>query len=77
MPVPDRAMPRMVTSARKEWPWISSLASPSVVLGSACAASKLNDLVNSHIVSRRPVLYLIPSVLCVCRLSRHCGWRRQ
>src|SRR5258708_19857411 len=21
--------------------------------------------------------YLIPIVLCVCRLSRHCGWRRQ
>src|SRR4051794_6224882 len=24
-----------------------------------------------------PKSYLMPSVLCVCRLSRHCGWRRQ
>src|ERR1700753_2973267 len=53
MPVLGSGVPRKVTSARKEWPWISWLASPSVVLGSACAASKVNDLVNSHIVKRR------------------------
>src|SRR5882724_3980929 len=49
MPVAGSGMPRTVTSARNEWPWISSLAAPSVVPGSACAASKRNDFVNSHI----------------------------
>ena len=43
-------VPRTVTSARNEWPWISSLAAPKVVPDSACAASKRNDFVNSHIV---------------------------
>src|SRR3981189_2930964 len=50
MPVAGSGMPRTVTSARNEWPWISSLAAPSVVPGSACAASKRNDFVNSHIL---------------------------
>src|SRR5260370_2470576 len=50
MPVAGSGMPRTVTSARKEWPWISSLAAPSVVPGSACAAWKRNDFVNSHIL---------------------------
>src|SRR5258708_13613907 len=49
MPVAGSGMPRTVTSARNEWPWISSLAAPSVVPGNACAASKRNDFVNSHI----------------------------
>src|SRR5712664_1414929 len=49
MPVAGSGMPRTVNSARHEWPWISSLAAPSVVPGSACAASKRNDFVNSHI----------------------------
>src|SRR3569832_1737938 len=48
MPVTGSAMPRMVTSERNEWPWISSLASPSVVPGRACAASNLNAFVSSH-----------------------------
>ena len=52
------------------------LASPSVVPDSAWAASNRNDFVNSHIFSKIQI-YLMPSVLCVCRLSRHCGWRRQ
>src|SRR6267142_1213737 len=50
MPVAGSGMPRTVTSARNEWPWISSLAAPSVVPGSACAASKRNDFVNSPIL---------------------------
>src|ERR1700685_2125876 len=49
IPVAGSGRPRTVTSARKEWPWISSLAEPSVVPGSACAASNRNDFVNSHI----------------------------
>src|SRR5215510_1148310 len=49
MPVFGSGVPRTLISARKEWPWISSLAAPSVVPASACAASKRNDLVNSHI----------------------------
>src|SRR5258705_2594229 len=49
MPVAGSGVPRTVTSARNEWPWISSLAAPSVVPGSACAASNRNDFVNSHI----------------------------
>src|SRR3984957_11493472 len=49
IPVAGSGTPRTVTSARKEWPWISSLAEPSVVPGSACAASNRNDFVNSHI----------------------------
>src|SRR5712671_3204769 len=50
MPVAGSGVPRTVTSARKEWPWISSLAAPSVVPGSAWAASNRNDFVNSHIL---------------------------
>ena len=45
-----------------------------VVPGSACAASNRNDFVNSHILKiwSCPIqFYLMPSVLCVCRLSRH------
>src|SRR5205809_2601165 len=49
IPVAGSGVPRMLTSARNEWPWISSLAAPSVVPGSECAASKRNDFVNSHI----------------------------
>src|SRR3982074_1844605 len=49
IPVAGSGVPRTVTSARNEWPWISSLAAPSVVPGNACAASKRNDFVNSHI----------------------------
>src|ERR1700720_1827925 len=50
IPVAGSGRPRTVTSARKEWPWISSLAAPNVVPGSACAASNRNDFVNSHIL---------------------------
>src|SRR5690349_23064988 len=53
IPVLGSGVPRMLTSARNEWPWISSLASPSVVPGSECAASKRNDFVNSHIVKTK------------------------
>src|SRR6185312_2250845 len=53
MPVFASGVPRTVTSARKEWPWISWPASPSVVIGSEWAASKLNDLVSSHIVKHQ------------------------
>src|SRR3954462_7490417 len=49
IPVAGSGVPRTVTSARKEWPWISSLASPKVVPASAWAASNRNDFVNSHI----------------------------
>src|SRR5229473_7035857 len=50
MPVAGSGVPRTVTSARNEWPWISSLAAPSVVPPSAWAASNRNDFVNSHIL---------------------------
>src|SRR6185369_14764467 len=52
MPVRGSGVPRKVTSARNEWPWISSPASPSVVPGSEWAASKRKDLVNSHMISK-------------------------
>ena len=39
--------------------------------GSACAASNRNDFVNSHIFEYPT--YLMPSVLCVCTLSRQRG----
>ncbi|MGY4330472.1 hypothetical protein ACVWWG_004889 [Bradyrhizobium sp. LB7.2] len=52
MPVAGSSVPRTVTSARKEWPWISSLAAPNVVPDNECAASKRNDFVNSHICSK-------------------------
>jgi len=48
MPVAGSGLPRIVTSARNEWPWICSANFPNVVPDSACAASNLNDLVNSH-----------------------------
>src|ERR1700721_1604549 len=51
IPVTGSGVPRTVTSARKEWPWISSLAAPSAVPGSACAASNRNDFVSSHILN--------------------------
>jgi hypothetical protein len=53
MPVAGSGVPRTVTSARNEWPCISSLAAPSVVPGSAWAASNRNDFVNSHILNVR------------------------
>src|ERR1700704_6170389 len=49
IPVTGSGVPRTLTSARNEWPWISSLAAPNVVPGSAWAASNRNDFVNSHI----------------------------
>src|ERR1700704_3550147 len=68
MPVAGSGVPRTVTSARKEWPWISSLASPSVVPGSACAASNRNDFVNSHIgQSKFDLIPILPDTkLLVC-----------
>src|SRR3954469_4668685 len=50
MPVTGSGVPRTVTSARNEWPWISSLSAPKVVPLRECAASKRNDLVSSHIL---------------------------
>src|SRR3954471_22267385 len=50
MPVTGSGVPRTLTSARNEWPWISSLAAPKVVPFSECAASKRNDFVSSHIL---------------------------
>src|SRR3984893_13949147 len=50
IPVRGSGVPRTLTSARNEWPWISSLAAPKLVPGSECAASKRNDFVNSHIL---------------------------
>src|SRR6478672_11146710 len=50
MPVAGSGVPRTLTSARNEWPWISSLAAPKVVPFSECAASKRNDFVSSHIL---------------------------
>src|SRR6476660_9241141 len=50
MPVSGSGVPRTLTSARNEWPWISSLAAPKVVPFSECAASKRNDFVSSHIL---------------------------
>src|SRR5216683_687850 len=58
MPVAGSGVPRTVTSARNEWPWISSLAAPSVVPPSAWAASNRNDFVNSHILKIQ--IYLMP-----------------
>src|SRR5216684_1871449 len=58
MPVAGSGVPRTVTSARNEWPWISSLAAPSVVPLSAWAASNRNDFVNSHILKIQ--IYLMP-----------------
>src|ERR1700733_6741283 len=69
IPVAGSGRPRTVTSARKEWPWISSLASPSVVPGSACAASNRNDFVNSHIGQSKfdliPILSDTKRVVCL------------
>src|SRR5260370_5355273 len=56
IPVAGSAVPRTLTSARNEWPWISSLAAPKVVPGSECAASKRNDFVNSHILKLKSCL---------------------
>src|SRR5256885_13089227 len=53
IPVAGSGVPRTVTSARNEWPWISSLSAPKVVPGSECAASKRNDFVNSHILKTK------------------------
>src|SRR6185295_2749553 len=50
MPVAGSGVPRTLTSARNEWPCISSLAAPKVVPFSECAASKRNDFVSSHIL---------------------------
>src|ERR1700738_3198656 len=50
MPVAGSGVARTVTAARNDCPWISSLAAPSVVPGSAWAASNRNDFVNSHIL---------------------------
>src|SRR6185312_15769260 len=50
MPVCGSGVPRTLTSARNEWPWISSLAAPKVVPLRECAASKRNDFVSSHIL---------------------------
>src|SRR3979490_2857579 len=56
MPVAGSGVPRTFTSARNEWPWISSLAAPKVVPGSECAASKRNDFVNCHILKLKSCL---------------------
>src|SRR5258707_7087392 len=56
IPVRGSGVPRTLTSARNEWPWISSLAAPKVVPGSECAASKRNDFVNSHILKLKSCL---------------------
>jgi len=79
MPVAGSGVPRTVTSARNEWAWISSLATPSVV---PAAHERLEPerFRHSHILKVQIYLmrcYLMPSVLWVCRLSRHRGWRRQ
>src|SRR6201993_3255369 len=67
IPVAGSGVPRTVISARNEWPWISSLASPNVVPGSACAASNRNDFVNSHIAKSKPVCsQLSDAELLVC-----------
>src|ERR1700754_4845204 len=65
IPVAGSGVPRTVTSARNEWPWISSLAPSSVVPGSECAASKRNDLVNSHIGE----IPSLPDTKCLVRLQ--------
>src|SRR5215475_9466388 len=65
IPLAGSGVPRTVTSARNEWPWISSLAAPRVVPGSACAASKRNDLVNSHISSKNPSLSDADCLVCL------------
>src|SRR4029079_4418727 len=70
IPVAGSGAPRRLTSARNEWPWISSLSAPKVVPGSECAASKRNDFVNSHIV--KPWSYLITVLTdaeCLVRLQ--------
>src|SRR5258707_5190870 len=64
MPVPGSGVPRILTSARKEWPWISSLAEPSVVPGSACAASIQHEFVHSHI-SKTKVLSDTECLVCL------------
>src|SRR5256885_11418290 len=65
IPVAGSGVPRRLTSARNEWPWISSLALPKVVPGSACAASKRNDFVNSHIVKAQ----VLSDTECLVRLQ--------
>src|SRR5258708_23334657 len=55
IPVAGSGVPRTVTSARNEWPWISSLAAPNVVPGNAWAASNRNDFVSSHIPKIQPL----------------------
>src|SRR5664280_1017063 len=55
IPVAGSGVPRTVTSARNEWPWISWLASPSVVPDNAWAASNRNDFVSSHIQKMQPL----------------------
>src|ERR1700682_4892762 len=68
MPVEGSGVPRTLTSARNEWPWISSLAAPMVVPGSECAASKRNDFVNSHILKLKSCL--VPMLSDAERLVR-------
>src|SRR5258708_8127447 len=68
IPVRGSGVPRTLTSARNEWPWISSLAAPKVVPGSECAASKRNDFVNSHILILKPCL--MPTLSDAERLVR-------
>src|SRR3981081_4715662 len=65
IPVAGSGVPRTVTSARNEWPWISSLAAPSVVPGSAWAASNRNDFVNSHILK----IQILSDAECLVRLQ--------
>src|ERR1035437_7382007 len=65
IPVAGSGVPRTVTSARNEWPWISRLAAPSVVPGSACAASNRNDFVNSHILN----IQILSDTECFVRLQ--------
>src|SRR6478736_4020386 len=63
MPVAGSGVPRTLTSARNEWPWISSLAAPKVVPFNECAASKRNDFVSSHILK---IWFLSDAECLVC-----------
>jgi len=47
MPVAGSGVPRTVTSARNEWPWISSACHPSVV-PAAQSGLERNDFVIPH-----------------------------